>query len=123
MRGFGFGVAVLTALATVVLLGGPPRTVSADRDELRLPADCSSGELVVFDSFGRFQCVAVSEALRLPNCDSGDFLTVEYGTLKCVGREESSSASHALLPSCSSGETLVSEGFGEWDCGPSLPRP
>ena len=119
MRGFGFGLAVLTALATLLLQGGPPRSVSANEDERQLPDDCSSGEIVVRGSFGEFECVSVSEALHLPNCDSGDFLTVEYGTLKCIGREESSSASHALLPSCPSGATLVSEGFGEWECGSS----
>ncbi|MBI5491291.1 MAG: hypothetical protein HY905_28435 [Deltaproteobacteria bacterium] len=107
---------VLTALATLLLAGGPQHPVSADEDERQLPGDCSDGELVVYDGFDRFKCVSPFEALHLSNCDSGDFVTVEYGSLKCISREETASASHALLPSCSSGETLVSEGFGEWDC-------
>ena len=116
MRGFGFPLMVLAALVTLLLAGGPQSPVAADEEALRLPSNCSSGELVVYEGFDRFQCMTPFEALKLSNCDSGDFITVEYGSLKCVSREESASASHALLPSCSSGETLVSEGFGEWDC-------
>jgi hypothetical protein len=116
MRGFGFPLMVLTALVTLLLADGPQRPVSADEDERQLPPDCSSGELVVYEGFGEFECVSPFAALGLGGCDSGDFVTVEYGSLKCVGREEYASASHALLPSCSSGETLVSEGSGQWDC-------
>ena len=116
MRGFGFGLLVLTATATLLLQGGPSRPVAADEEQRVLPEDCSSGEIVVYAGFNEFECASPFEALHLSGCDSGDFVTVEYGSLKCVGREEMNSASHALLPSCSSGQILVSEGFGEWDC-------
>jgi hypothetical protein len=115
MHGFRFPLLIVTALATLLLAGGLQRPVSADEDERRLPDDCSSGEIVVY-AYGEFECVSVSEALHLSDCSAGDFLTVEYGTFKCVGREDSASSAHALLPRCSSGEILVSEGFGEWGC-------
>lgn len=82
-----------------------------------LPTSCSRGELVLYDGGGRFTCASVADALRLSGCSSGDFVTAASGGgLHCVRPSNVSWDVRGLLPDCSSGSTLVSEGFGRWRC-------
>lgn len=82
-----------------------------------LPTSCSRGELVVYDGGGRFTCESVNDVLRLSGCSSGDFVTAASGGgLRCVRPSNVSWDVRGLLPDCSSGSTLVSEGFGRWRC-------
>ena len=78
--------------------------------------DCYSGELLVSKGQGQFECVSPSRALALSNCQSGDFVTSTGSELKCDRPQNMSWNIKALLPSCSSGQVLVSEGFGSWRC-------
>lgn len=117
----------LPAVAALALLALSPfaRTALAQPPRApQLPTGCNAGELVVAGSFGRFECRPPSRALQLSGCDAGDFVVAgRGGELRC---ERPGSASHGirgLLPECSSGEALLSEGFGRWRCVESpLPR-
>jgi hypothetical protein len=82
-----------------------------------LPSDCSSGEFVVSRGGGEFRCVPGSEALRLSGCDAGDFVGMgSSGRMECISPSSTSWDVRGLLPDCSSGQMLVSEGFGRWRC-------
>ncbi|NMC70905.1 MAG: hypothetical protein GYA57_12695 [Myxococcales bacterium] len=109
-------VVLFAAAIALLLLGGRETAVSAD-DAPQLPTGCWSGQVVVAASSGRFACVDLREALRLSGCNDGDFLTWDSsGHLACTRPNVFSSGSRGLLPECSSGEILVSEGFGRWRC-------
>jgi len=119
MIGSRYGLAVLVGVVALSLQAGASGPVAAqDRTPPQLPDDCWSGEIVVATGGGRdFDCVPIREALKLSGCDSGDFVTVNSsGNLACEGPDQFGSSVRALLPDCSSGSTLVSEGFGRWSC-------
>ena len=80
---------------------------------------CEAGELIVSTGDG-YACKQVQEVLErargrssnfqfvLPDCSSGQTLESEgFGRWKCVDRG-------MVLPSCSSGEVLRSEGSSGW---------
>lgn len=83
---------------------------------LTLSGSCDSGDVVVSDGGDRVRCVEPDE-IDLVRCDDDEVLgTDTWGHLRCVGPSSSSWGVRGLLPSCSSGDTLVSEGFGSWRC-------
>ena len=118
MIGSRYGLAVLVGVVALSLQAGASSPVAAQDRTRELPDDCWSGEIVVATGGGsEFECVPVKEALKLSGCDSGDFVTVNSsGNLACEGPDQFGSSVRALLPDCSSGSTLVSEGFGRWSC-------
>jgi len=76
---------------------------------------CPLDSLLVSQGNSTFACVAPDHALKLSGCRDGDFLTTSGGQLRCKGISGSSSTK-ALLPDCSSGQVLQSEGSGSWRC-------
>ncbi|MBN1772999.1 MAG: hypothetical protein JXB32_17145 [Deltaproteobacteria bacterium] len=109
-------IALLVAVAVLVLATGRETAVSAD-DTPQLPTGCWSGEVVVARSGGGFECQDLREYLHLSGCNDGDFVTwSSNGHLSCTRPNWTSSGSRGLLPECSSGEIVVSEGFGRWRC-------
>ncbi len=104
-------------LVPALVLGCLVLTTAAPADPPPpLPTNCSSGDLLVASSGGRFECRNPDEALRLSGCSTGDFVTTDYGRLKCVSPSTTPWGAKALLPDCSSGSRLQSEGFGRWKC-------
>lgn len=83
---------------------------------------CDAGELLVSTGDG-YACKRLQDVFKagrasapwgaeylLPECSSGQLLESEgFGRWKCVDRA-------SLFPSCSSGETLRSEGSSGWRC-------
>lgn len=117
----------LPAVAALALLALSPFARSALAQPARapqFPARCDAGELLVAASFGRFECRPPSRALALAGCDAGDFVVAgRGGELRCERPGNASHGLRGLLPDCTSGEVLVSEGFGRWRCVDSaLPR-
>ncbi|MFO0626941.1 MAG: hypothetical protein U0325_15120 [Polyangiales bacterium] len=117
----------LPAVAALALLALAPfaRPAGAQTGHgPQLPARCDAGELLVAGSFGRFECRSPSRALALAGCDAGDFVVAGHsGELRCERPANASRGVRGLLPECSAGEVLVSEGFGRWRCVDSpLPR-
>ncbi len=109
-------IALFVAALTLVLVAGRETAVSAD-DTPQLPTGCWSGQVVVAAAHGRFECVDLREALRLSSCNDGDFITWDSsGRLECSRPTSFSSGAQALLPQCSSGQILVSEGYSGWRC-------
>ena len=99
------------------LVMGTATLASADSSHAAtIPNDCSSGQLLVSQGNNTFACVSPSRALALYGCNEGDFITMKSGELRCQGITSSTWNVKALLPSCSSGEFLQSEGFGSWRC-------
>lgn len=81
---------------------------------IELSGSCSRGEVLVAGSSGRFHCEELQSLL--PRCDDGELLSNRDGRLRCVGGDQSEWGVEGLLPHCSSGAILVSEGFGRWRC-------
>jgi hypothetical protein len=109
-------ITLFVAALALVLVAGRETAVSAD-DRPSLPTDCSSGEVVAARSGGGFECVELRELLRLSSCNDGDFVTWDSsGHLECSRPTSFSSGAQALLPQCSSGQILVSEGYSGWRC-------
>lgn len=109
-------IALFVAALTLVLVAGRETAVSAD-DAPRLPTGCWSGEVVVARSGGGFECLDLREMLHLSGCNDGDFITWDSsGHLECSRPTSFSSGAQALLPQCSSGQILVSEGYSGWRC-------
>lgn len=110
---------VLGALAGATLATGASHTTStalAQQRGLSLSSSCSTGDLVVFDGSDRLRCID-PEDVELRRCDSNEVLgTDSSGHVRCVGPSSTPWGAEGLLPSCSSGDTLVSEGFGRWRC-------
>jgi hypothetical protein len=99
-----------------VLATGRETAVSAD-DAPKLPDDCWSGQVVVAQPGGGFDCVDLRSALGLSSCNDGDFITWDSsGHFECTRANEFSTGSRNLLPQCSSGQILVSEGYSGWAC-------
>jgi hypothetical protein len=75
--------------------------------------------LVVAQGEDRFACVEPRAALALSGCHDGDFVTMDaFGRLRCQSIS-TSSTTKALLPNCSSGQFLQSDGGGSWKCVPA----
>ena len=93
----------------IVWLGSILESASAQSSVL--PADCEDGELVVARANGRLACERPREALGLiTSCSVGDIVVVDsFNQLRCASAK-------SLLPTCSSGESLVSEGSSGWKC-------
>lgn len=102
------------ALATT-LVPALREAVAQPRRPATLPTDCSSGDLVVYES-GQFVCRSPRRALALSSCNSGDFVVWNGSELHCEHASSTSWGARNLLPDCSSGNHLVSEGFGRWRC-------
>lgn len=108
---------IAAIVAACAAVGSLASTVLAETPAPSLPSSCSSGEIVVSEGSGRFACEPVLEALGLRSCNTGDFVTVtSSGRLQCVRPSSTPWGIQGLLPDCSSGSTLVSEGFGKWRC-------
>lgn len=111
---------VVLAVLFGVLLGqvlpqSAPHALGQDRP-LTLSSSCSDGDIVVADGGSRLRCVDPDD-LRLRSCDDDELLgTDSSGRLRCVGPSSTPWGVRGLLPDCSSGDTLVSEGFGRWRC-------
>jgi hypothetical protein len=107
---------VALAFALLAVAAGVSSVAAQDRHP-QLPNDCWSGEIVVSEGSGEFDCVPIGDLLRISGCSDGDFVTADgSGRLECTRPSSSSWGVRALLPECSSGDTLVSEGFGRWKC-------
>jgi hypothetical protein len=111
MRNREMAAGAAFALVLVVILGGTP---SQERVQV-LPQDCRDGEVVVSRGHGEFECKDLTELLGTRPCSSGDVVIVDsFRALACVQPNKLDLGD--ALPSCSSGEILVSEGFGRWTC-------
>jgi len=119
-------IAIGSLLFVAVAVGAPRvrEGFAQPRRPPSLPAGCSSGQLVVAEGDGQFVCRPASRALQLAGCDAGDFVVSGgSGELRCERPSRTSWGARALLPECSSGASLVSEGFGRWRCADDvLPR-
>ncbi len=111
-------VGIFVALCALALGAPTVRDAFAQpRASSSLPAGCSAGQVVVAEGDGRFACRPPSRALQLAGCDAGDFVVSgSSGELRCERPSRTSWGARALLPECSSGASLVSEGFGRWRC-------
>ena len=113
--------ALLVLLGALVGVGADrfmdePSTALAQARGVSIEGSCDRGDLLVFDGSDRARCVDPDE-LEFNTCDSGEVMgTDSSGHLRCVGPSTSSWGIRGLLPNCSSGDTLVSEGFGSWRC-------
>lgn len=106
-----------TALAAFVACLTAARLGYADSPSPSLPQGCSSGEIVVSRGSNQFACVSPRTALGLDSCNAEDFVVADSsGRFTCVRPSTSSWGIEGLLPDCSSGYGLVSEGFGKWRC-------
>lgn len=105
----------LSAIIAIVLVGSST-LANADTPLASIPNDCSSGSLLVSQGSGSFACVSPNRALQLSGCRDGDFVTTSNGELVCQGISSTTWSVKALLPNCSSGQILQSEGFGNWRC-------
>lgn len=112
-------VAAMLGLALVAILGS---AAAGQGSVPTLPESCRDGEVVVSGGAGRFECVELGDLLRTRSCSSGDLVTVgAFGALECISPSRVDlGARERLLPDCSSGEALVSEGFGRWGCARGL---
>jgi hypothetical protein len=109
-------IVLFVAALALVLVAGRETAVSAD-DAPQLPTGCWSGEVVVARSGGGFECQDLREYLGLSGCNDGDFVTWDSsGHLECTRSNAFSTGSRNLLPQCSSGQILVSEGYSGWAC-------
>ncbi|HSN92375.1 MAG TPA: hypothetical protein VLS93_14180 [Anaeromyxobacteraceae bacterium] len=108
----------LAVAVAVALLGtGLGAAVAAQSPAPVLPSGCKDGEVVVSRGQGGFACADLRELLGLRRCSKDDFLAVDaFGRIECVTPSDVGRGSRALLPRCSRGETLVSEGLGGWSC-------
>lgn len=112
-----WGVTVVALLAIGAGASTLREALAQPRVSPSLPSGCSSGQLVVAEGEGRFACRPASRALQLAGCESGDFVVAgASGELRCERPSRTSWGARALLPECSSGASLVSEGFGRWRC-------
>lgn len=108
---------VLTVVAVTVALASASGVVFAESPQPSLPMSCSSGDIVVAKGSNTFACVSPQEVLRVRGCSDDDFVVVDSnGRLECMRPSSTSWGVRALLPDCSSGEMLISEGFGRWKC-------
>lgn len=107
--------AITVAAVCLAIISFSRNTLADSPSEL--PTSCSSGDVVAYDGGGRFKCVAVRELLHLDGCSSGEFVVAgSGGRLECRAPSSTPWGIKGLLPDCSSGSTLVSEGFGAWKC-------
>jgi hypothetical protein len=119
-----FTLAAIATLVALALQAGEFRPLSAEDRQPQLPNDCWSGEIVVAESGGEFDCMPLRDALHMSGCDDGDFLTYDAsGGIDCTSPSQFSSGARDLLPQCSSGQILVSEGYSGWRCADPPPRP
>ncbi|MEZ4393836.1 MAG: hypothetical protein R3A48_22415 [Polyangiales bacterium] len=118
------GPALVVGAIAVLFARAPQREAAAQPRTLSLPTGCSDGELVVADGSRGFRCRPIRQALRLAGCDRGDFIVADSGgELRCEAPSRTPWGARHLLPECSSGSHLESEGFGRWRCAESaLPR-
>ena len=91
-------------------------SATAQERALSYVGSCSRGEVMVFEDASHLRCVDAA-ALRPIQCADHEFLGTDgWGRLRCVGPSRTSWGARGLLPVCSSGEIVVSEGFGRWGC-------
>ena len=123
-RMFVLGAGVLGAGLTLVFAAVTRDAIAQPRRPPSLPAGCSAGQIVVSEGDGQFVCRSPGRALQLAGCSSGDFVVSGHNNeLRCERPSSTSWGVRNLLPDCSSGAMLVSEGFGRWRCVESiLPR-
>lgn len=109
--------APLFALALGFVLGQLLQvpTVAADSPRLEVSGSCSRGEILVYEGSGKASCAELRE-LKFPRCQDGEFLTATSSGLACVGPSSTPWGAKGLLPECSTGDIVVSEGFGRWKC-------
>jgi hypothetical protein len=113
------------ALLVGALARSPLREASAQpRGAPSLPTNCSDGDIIVAEGTRGFRCRSPRQALRIAGCNQGDFIVTDSsGELRCERASRTSWGARNLLPECSSGNHLESEGFGRWRCIESpLPR-
>lgn len=101
------------ALGFALALGALP-TVEAQSRPPALPK-CEPRRMLVTSSSGQWECATLEELLSARGC-SGVLQYTSSDGLKCLRPESSSSVAELLLPTCSSGLLLASEGFGRWRC-------
>ncbi len=103
--------ALAAGFVTIGTVGAQPRVPP-------LPG-CDSDGIVVSRN-GKLVCERTQPALGLAFCNDGDHVVTDaFGRLRCERPGATSSGpARGLLPSCSTGEVLVSEGGGAWRCRP-----
>jgi hypothetical protein len=109
---------VLLGMVLSAGLNPPERSTASaqSREGLTLDGTCNRGDVLVYSGTNRTQCIPAGR-LELLQCREQDVVgTDTWGPLRCTSPSTTSSGARGLLPECSSGETLVSEGFGRWRC-------
>jgi hypothetical protein len=107
----------LAVVAWALALLTIARSGRADTPVMPVPGGCDRGDVVIATGSSTFECVAPKDLLGLRGCDDGEFVGIDSsGAFQCVGASTTPWGIRGLLPDCSSGATLVSEGFGRWKC-------
>lgn len=102
---------VVTVIAVLVALVS---RVEAQGKTAALPK-CEAHKLLVSAADGQFMCASLEDVLSATGC-AGVLRYTRSDGLKCLKGSSSSWGAELLLPECSSGALLVSEGFGRWKC-------
>jgi hypothetical protein len=76
---------------------------------------CEPKKLLVAGANGQLECASLNEVLKAQDCTG--VLTFSNGDgLKCLKPSTTSWSAELLLPDCSAGLVLLSDGFGRWKC-------
>lgn len=100
-------VAVIATAAALV------SRVEAQSKPAGLPK-CDGKKLIVSNN-GQFECASLNEVLKAIDCNGVLRFSSSDG-LRCAKATSNSWGAELLLPDCSSGTVLQSEGFGRWKC-------
>jgi hypothetical protein len=76
---------------------------------------CEPRKLLVAGANGQLECASLADVLKAQDC-TGVLTFSSSDGLKCLRPSTTSWNAELLLPDCSSGLALLSDGFGRWKC-------